>query len=203
MGWTYTHKDRNVSPVEFVKKNLFTYEEQANVLAASKVGGAVYVAYKVPPHKITERMRQHYDVKNDHLVIALIIAVRGAKDYYNFGYKDMDESSLPYYFDAPAKILNLLTPFNPKTDPDHYRYAKEWRDTCREKKVKVAAKPKLANGMHIKLVAPLDFGKWGKLDEFTVRVLPGRKRARTLFERNGMLFRVPGRYLENVTVVGG
>lgn len=52
-----------------------------------------------------------------------------ANDYWNFSYKEMDESMCPYSFDCPVGILNLLTP----TDSEN---ANEWRRLCREQKEK-------------------------------------------------------------------
>ena len=47
------------------------------------------------------------------------------KDYYNFAYKDMDESVGPCECKCPKAILDLLT-------PTEYEYAKEWRKRCYE-----------------------------------------------------------------------
>lgn len=47
------------------------------------------------------------------------------KDYYNFAYKDMDESMGPCECKCPKAILDLLT-------PTEYEYAREWRKRCYE-----------------------------------------------------------------------
>ena len=45
------------------------------------------------------------------------------RSWYNFGYKDMDETVNPFYYDCPKSILELLTePYND--------YAREWREIC-------------------------------------------------------------------------
>lgn len=49
-----------------------------------------------------------------------------SKDYYNFAYKDMDESMGPFYFDCPKSILDLLSPTDDKD-------ALAWREKCRER----------------------------------------------------------------------
>ena len=49
-----------------------------------------------------------------------------SKDYFNFAYKDMDESMGPCYYDCPKSILDLLSP----TDNE---YALNWREKCRER----------------------------------------------------------------------
>lgn len=54
----------------------------------------------------------------------------------NFGYKDMDETCNPGYYDCPKGILDLLSP----TDNE---YALEWRRLCHEKRTN--KKPTLAS----------------------------------------------------------
>ena len=44
-------------------------------------------------------------------------------EYFNFSYKDMDETYGPYHCDCPKGILDLLTP----TDNE---YALKWRENC-------------------------------------------------------------------------
>ena len=51
------------------------------------------------------------------------------KDYYNFSYKDMDESVGPGCYDCPKGILDLLS-------PTENEYALAWRARCREKSAK-------------------------------------------------------------------
>lgn len=56
---------------------------------------------------------------------AVVLTSTNMRDYYNFSYKDMDETCGPCEAECPASILNLLTP----TDN---QYANEWRERCRE-----------------------------------------------------------------------
>ena len=51
------------------------------------------------------------------------LVVLTATDGREFGYKDMDETMGPGYYDCPIGILKLLSP----TDN---AYAKEWRKNC-------------------------------------------------------------------------
>jgi hypothetical protein len=60
-----------------------------------------------------------------------------------FGYKDMDESCGPYYFDMPKRLLDQLD----KLAPNAPQSAIDWRAKCRAKLAdKRKAKPKLAPG---------------------------------------------------------
>ena len=47
-------------------------------------------------------------------------------EYYNIGYKDMEESEGPYYYNCPERILKLLTPTSNE-------YALRWRKKCWER----------------------------------------------------------------------
>ena len=81
-----------------------------------------------------------------------------SKDYYNFSYKDMDESMGPCYYDCPKGILDLLTP----TDSE---WANNWRAKCREqleKKKNPDALSKLPEGSVIKVVLPFDTKRYSK-----------------------------------------
>lgn len=112
MGWTYTQ-------AKFWKKgkvdrkaecdSLLTWGEQT-VLKSSMVGTTYYAAVK----------------RGDNVWGAIFLT---ATDGFYFGYKDMDETCMPYYFDCPVSILNLLTP----TDNED---ANKWRNACREKRAK-------------------------------------------------------------------
>ena len=46
--------------------------------------------------------------------------------YYNFGYKDMDESEGPCISNCPERILKLLT-------ATPHKWAREWREKCWER----------------------------------------------------------------------
>ena len=85
------------------------------VLKSRMVGSTYYGAIKVTPEN------------EDPFVFAAVwLTSTNMKDYYNFAYKDMDESVGPYYYDCPANILKLLSP----TESER---ANEWRSKCWEK----------------------------------------------------------------------
>ena len=63
----------------------------------------------------------------DHaIVICLLDCDRSSPEYPLWGYKDMDESVYPYYFDCPERILAK------STVPDE----SGWRAACRDKRKK-------------------------------------------------------------------
>lgn len=65
----------------------------------------------------------------------------GAYDSHGWGYKDMDESAGPYYYNCPLSYLDMV--------PDPGSYATEWRVKVREHYAK--AKQKLELGQMIRL----------------------------------------------------
>ena len=64
--------------------------------------------------------------KTNEVFAVVYLTSTDMKDYFNFSYKDMDETMGPYQCDCPKGILDLLTP----TDNE---VALRWREACREK----------------------------------------------------------------------
>ncbi|MFR8621990.1 hypothetical protein [[Ruminococcus] torques] len=60
------------------------------------------------------------------IAVVVLTSVRNGR---YFGYKDMDESELPFYYNCPESILKLLT-------PTENADANEWRKRCREYNLK-------------------------------------------------------------------
>lgn len=116
------------------------------VLKSSLVGSTYYAAVKKTIFA-TETEPEKTDV-----FAAVCITSTDSKDYYNFAYKDVDESMGPCKYDCPKGILDLLT-------PTENEYALEWRKQCYEqlaKKKNPNALNKLPVGTEIKVVMPFD-----------------------------------------------
>lgn len=121
MGWTYYHateyKNGKIDRKAEIDKQL-TYSNGTTsqvVLKSTMVGATYYGA-----------------IKTGNEVWAAVFLTGTADDYFNFGYKDMDETEIPYRYDCPASILNLLTP----TENEN---ANTWRQACRDKIAKKKA----------------------------------------------------------------
>jgi hypothetical protein len=111
MGWDGIEL-RNETPAQFVRRDL---EAAGNeVLRLYQVGPAVYAAVRLAK---PDTINQAGDV------IALVIATRHDGRYCWF--KWMHEAEGPCYYDAPAELLEVLTP----TDCG---WAPAWRARCRE-----------------------------------------------------------------------
>lgn len=87
--------------------------------------------------------------------IALYLVRGGNNSRDGWGYKDMDETTGPYYYNCPLSYLDMV--------PDPGGYATEWRAKVREHHTK--ANQKLVEGQRIRL-----YGK-----EYTVGEKVGRR----------------------------
>lgn len=125
MGWTFTHREKGTSNLDWFRDE-FTGGGGEIIDMATK-GGTAYGAYRTRTGEVR----------------ALVILTRWVpKDYYNFGYKDMDESMGPGDDDCPKRIFDLLTPL---TDDDN-DWSAEWRARV-EKRLN---RPKVTKGTRVR-----------------------------------------------------
>ena len=142
MGWTTTRRERDTATLDFFKARFDWSKPDGSygkVLACSS-GATAYMALE------TKRPEKEVEV------IALVVLTKWfPKDpKYNFGWKYMSESMGPYYYDCPAKILDMLTPTTDAT-------SLEWRRLCRLKLEAKKAAPKVTKGTKISFHEPLRF----------------------------------------------
>jgi len=139
MGWTSynadCYKNGKIDRIAEVEKHLVWGSSDTDnhckhtILKSSLVGTTVYSAI------------EHIDSEGVRRVFATIFLTSiNTKDYYNFFYKDMDESVGPCECDCPKVILNMLTP------TDH-EYAISWRDRCVEKAKNRKLDKKVVDGL--------------------------------------------------------
>jgi len=129
MGWTFQHAtyykggkvDRRAE-CDALWNNDACFQVEKSAMVGSTYYAAVRQTGKRVDGKIEDIPRENQKVFGTVCLTSL-----NSKDYFNFGYKDMDETANPYCYDCPVGILNLLT----ETDSE---YAKDWRKTCREKR---------------------------------------------------------------------
>lgn len=124
MGWTSQHATyykNGIIDRKAEMDNYFKEEDSANgkyhfkTLKSAMVGSTYYAAIEKINNETKERE-----------VFALICLTSvDMNDYFNFSYKDMDETMGPNERKCPIGILNLLTP----TDS---QWANEWRNDCRK-----------------------------------------------------------------------
>lgn len=110
MGWTSYHAQFYKNGKVDRKKELdfeFGRDDSFRILKSSMVGSTYYAA-----------------VAHGMEVFAVIaLTSTDSNDYYNFSYKEMDETEGPYKYDCPISILTMLSP----TDNE---CALRWRENC-------------------------------------------------------------------------
>lgn len=138
MGWTSYHAihynnrgqiDRKAECDSYWEDGL--NEGHFKVVKSAMRGKVYYGAIKSLVRYVgkTEDNKPIYEPipENEQTVFAVVFLTSvDMSDYYNFAYKDMDESALPYYFDCPKSILDTLSPTDDKD-------ANEWRKRCYER----------------------------------------------------------------------
>src|SRR5262245_11205903 len=123
MGWTFLHRERGMKDVDFFKRE-FGDEFAKNVKATASKAGVFYAVYE------TEKDRGGRLVpdENGKVRTALVVLTRRVpKDYYNFGYKDLDEFMGPCESDCPERLLDMLSPLKDEDAGDGSRWAAGWR----------------------------------------------------------------------------
>lgn len=132
MGWTSfnihkTQKSADVIIRELSQDSHGGARSSWEVIAHS-MRGRVFYGIMRRTHYAADRTPAGFDVYG---IVVLTERKREfpASDYVEFYYKEMDESLGPFYYDMPARMLDLLD----ELAPNPTGQAKGWRDACREK----------------------------------------------------------------------
>lgn len=171
MGWTSYHAthykngrvDRKAECDAYFMEGL--NKGYYDILKSSMKGSVYYAAVK-PLKKYSE------DINGNKIIVDIPLETQqvfgivfltqvDTKDYYNFSYKDMDETMGPCYYDCPKSILDLLSPTNNE-------YANNWRAKCREqiaKKTNPNSLNKLPFNSIIQVTMPFDTTYFRKGDK--------------------------------------
>lgn len=123
MGWTTTHRDKSKSVQAFLieRNNCANEHGRWEVLDIATVRNTVYMA-----------IRRTRPDGSSYVFAAVTLTKHWprAKDGYNFGWKDMDESVGPNEAECPMRILRLLSPLEPTEVKNRHSIA--WRQKCLE-----------------------------------------------------------------------
>jgi len=117
MGWSYTNKPQNESNLEFFRK---LWEDEGFKIID---GGTVH---RKTFYGVCER--QFKSGEKTRFVIICLLDYR-IDEFYNFGYKDMDETCGPNERECPERLLKLLEDY----PPNDSLWATEWRKACWDK----------------------------------------------------------------------
>ena len=127
MGWTSYHAsfykngkiDRKAECDSIMNCDMVGNKDRYEERKSAMVGSTYYAAVKKTIFKTGAEPE-----KESVFGVVMLTSVNN-KDYYNFSYKDIDESAGPGYYDCPKGILDLLT-------PTEYEWAEKWRERCYE-----------------------------------------------------------------------
>ena len=114
MGWTSLHRAAGTSDREWCQSEVLG--ERYRIEDCATVGSGFY-AICVPT-----------DGREEPRAIMAVVAVKRTRDYYNFTYKDMDESVGPCESSCPERLLDRLEELVPEPPNE---YARQWRERCR------------------------------------------------------------------------
>lgn len=155
MGWMTMHREKGQTDMEFFQRQV---GDDYQVLETGRSGRAIYLAVRHP---------QGY-------VFGMVCLFHLApRSYYNFGYKDMDESTGPYEDNCPEKVYRHLTPLEEM--PHVNEYSRDWRERVEANLAAKRAMPKIKKGDTIILDEPITLTNGDSLREF---VFDGGYRAR-------------------------
>ena len=136
MGWTTTYKPAGTSVDSFFDKEF--------------AGSSIEFVGKGCLKNLSEYYRACYN-KKTNTYFALVCRIHFERDsYYNFSYKDMDESENPYFYNCPKRIMDIIERSQPINE-----YAKKWRA-----KVHKVLDTKLSTGNVICFKNDICFGSW-------------------------------------------
>lgn len=133
MGWEFTREYLDKSRKQIVKEHVeWEYcGKTCKVIYAVEKGSTVYMAVEC------------HDSETGYTNVVGMVALTTirSKEDFNFGIKLMDETMLPNYYQAPRRLLDMLTP----TDDE---WALEWRKRCRKQYEETLQYHRLYDYMH-------------------------------------------------------
>ena len=130
MGWTSYHATHYKNGKVNRKAECDAYfteglNEGFYRLEKSTMIGSVYYAAVTGLKRYNEGKKEDVPKDEQHTFGVVFLTSVDSKDYYNFSYKDMDETCGPFCYDCPESILKLLSPTTSE-------FAQKWRNGCRK-----------------------------------------------------------------------
>lgn len=194
MGWTFSNKPESETPRAFLERECLrwstaTPEAHPTVIAHSLVGTTHFFAVQFNQayrQTVGDHFGDYEPALDGSVTVAIVFLTRRDRGYYNFGYKDMDESCGPNELCGP-RFLDSLSPLR----DDCQGYAKGWRDRVRAAAATKSSTPKIKDGARIKFPEPLKF-KTFEESEFTAITIPRRGRNVRVYRAatNGSICRI-------------
>ena len=202
MGWTSYHANyyKNTKTGRTVDRKAECdayWEEGLNrghfkVLKSAMVGSVYYAAVQ-PLLTCTGKTEDGQDIyttleENERETFGVVFLTSvDMKDYYNFSYKDMDETCGPYQCECPKRILDLLS-------PTANEYALDWRSRCYEN-IEAKKNPKsfanLPIGTKIEVTMPFNTSRHNEGDKVILEKYKKWNGNRTCWQTNRGIIFVP------------
>lgn len=181
MGATSTHKPASQS----VRDYFADYFTNATIIASGTRRDPNYVAGTIDwPYEFYAAVRYNDGHPSAGEVFAFVVLYSiASRSYYNFTYKDLDETVGPGAVHAPRRVLDALT-------PTEHEYALEWRRQCWENLEISEAKPRVRHGDRIRFDEAFTFSSGLQTTTSTVFEVVERDVLR-LPERNGIRVKIP------------
>lgn len=150
MGWTFTRLIYPEKTKEWMDNEVKRWNKNATLLASNYKGGIYYAAVR------------YLQEDNTYVTFALVCPMSNKNK--EIGYKHMDESSGPVYYDASKAVYNALMKYKNEAPQDEY--SKKWREEVK-KRLENCVKP-LKEGNIIKFNEPIKFTNGFSCDVFRV-----------------------------------
>jgi len=139
MGWLYLYEcDTKASIREHILRDLTSDNEHGTrrVLKHRTVGNHLWLAYESVPKS------------PEYKPVRCVVLCLLAKDKGHWGYKDMDETMHPYFYDCPNAIVEA-------TGPTTHEQALKWRAKVDEYHAQKKAKRELFKKVKVGVVVEL------------------------------------------------
>lgn len=154
MGWFFCDKDKYKQDVkECVLNYCFNEEERKNIKYIECKKDSAYMIYD--------------NGKNKY---GLIYAIQNTN--YEFGYKDMDLSVCPYYYNCSEKFYKMCKEIYSNTDSE---YAKQWLKNYEEINAKKKQKQKLIKSLKVGDIVEFINANYGNQKQWRVSSINGTK----------------------------
>jgi uncharacterized protein DUF6927 len=193
MGWTFM-PSQGRDRVEIIR-DLLDYETDAyaqKVIDHAVVGTTVYLLVARTPKAAWEPSTSYVNDADGSFRWIAVVLTSKARDAYDFGYKDMEESMGPVEARCPRRLIAAASPLRHPDLAVEGSYAARWRQKClNQSAAKAKCKAELVHGATIRLSCILDFTDGYKGDRFVVEIVKRDGRNRTYFRApNGGLYRI-------------
>jgi hypothetical protein len=193
MGWTFM-PSHGRDAVEIIRAQL-EWENDTftdKVIDHAVVGTTVYLLVGRTPKGVWKPSATYVNDVDSSLRWIAVVLTRKARDAYDFGYKELEQSMGPVEAGCPKRIIAAASPLRHPDPAVEGNYAARWRQKCLDQATaRTRRKAELVHGVTIRLSCILDFTDGYKGDRFIVEIVKRHGRNCICFRApNGGLYRI-------------